>query len=353
MSDTLLLDASPVLNTGLIVLNASSKNPNIYSSIDESVKYSSSNTSTTDGVLHLNESTNTGAATDTGIYYNFPAVNSSSTEVTVVISPDNHYRSEINVPSDTAATFATNMKLNTIHSPIIFEAITHDSSLILDSIKPQDQDKTTNEYQAISDSYSNIGKSVLNSKMNSLSLMTTPISATNRLPTLKPDNILIGDSQTTIDNQLTALISENNYPDNSLNAKLQEFMHQEVITVSNTSESKRINQIFRYINLLRSIATSIYAIYQSVENLRDPIYVSAGATPLVIATLFFIGVDILISFIQAFPNLWVFWDVKVDPFTKWWSIWSLIADHELLTDIFPLIVRPVIIMFIFSRSTCS
>lgn len=123
----------------------------------------------------------------------------------------------------------------------------------------------------------------------------------------------------------------------TLDTILEPFKSAEICAKSTVKE-EHANRIFRYFNLLRSMATGIYAMYQLEICLQNSIYIMAGAKPLLIASMFFVVIDILIAFIQAFPNLWIFWNIEGIPFSKSWNIWSLIADHELLTDIFPIIV---------------
>ena len=98
-------------------------------------------------------------------------------------------------------------------------------------------------------------------------------------------------------------------------------------------------KIFRYLNLIRSIIVCSYGIHNDLQTLSSDAIVAMGAKPLFVSTIFFLSLDMLIAFVKTFPGtLWCCWDVESwDAFESTTSIWALIADHDLLTDIFPLV----------------
>ncbi|KAI8919643.1 hypothetical protein BC831DRAFT_480595 [Entophlyctis helioformis] len=63
-----------------------------------------------------------------------------------------------------------------------------------------------------------------------------------------------------------------------------------------------------------------------------------------IPTIFFVCVDVLVTFVRVFPKtLWVFWDVRTwDPYARTWTIWAIVADHELLIDVLPVLANVVL-----------
>lgn len=148
-------------------------------------------------------------------------------------------------------------------------------------------------------------------------------------------------SQTTIqehvvfDEILSYSVNNNNKP---ALLNLKTFVNPEIIALSSTVKVKRISQVFRYFNFLRALLTSIYSIYQGSQSLNNSLYVKGGASPLVIISIFVVCIKIVFAFILAFPTLKCWKTKDNDPFSKWLSVWSLLADYELITDIFPTIV---------------
>ncbi|KAI9354603.1 hypothetical protein DFJ73DRAFT_827144 [Zopfochytrium polystomum] len=101
---------------------------------------------------------------------------------------------------------------------------------------------------------------------------------------------------------------------------------------------------FRWFNLARSVATAVYSIHSCSIGLYDPYYVALNAQGLMVAMIFFSFVDVIVSFIKAFPKMfWCFWNVRNwDPFRKSYSIWAIVADHDLIVDLLPLLVNTVL-----------
>ncbi|KAJ3118919.1 hypothetical protein HDU96_006570 [Phlyctochytrium bullatum] len=81
-----------------------------------------------------------------------------------------------------------------------------------------------------------------------------------------------------------------------------------------------------------------------VLKLFSPYTVALNAQGLMIALIFFNIVDLLVTFVKAYPKtLWFFWNVKEwDPLVRVYSIWGVIADHELLTDIAPVLINVIL-----------
>ncbi|KAJ3382223.1 hypothetical protein HDU92_004879 [Lobulomyces angularis] len=123
--------------------------------------------------------------------------------------------------------------------------------------------------------------------------------------------------------------------------------------VENLYEDKKINKIlkkslsktiFIYFNLIRACITSILTIMEAKRALSDVTYNSFNANWLMIATIVFASVDFFVAFIKAFPkSFWFCWDIKeFDPYSGKKSVFALIADHELLTDVIPLLLNIVV-----------
>ncbi|KAH6600324.1 hypothetical protein BASA61_002327 [Batrachochytrium salamandrivorans] len=64
----------------------------------------------------------------------------------------------------------------------------------------------------------------------------------------------------------------------------------------------------------------------------------------ILATIVFVVLDVVVAALRAFPKtLWVFWDVNGwDPLEKSWSPWALIADHDLIIDVFPILANVIL-----------
>jgi hypothetical protein len=125
----------------------------------------------------------------------------------------------------------------------------------------------------------------------------------------------------------------------------QQFIHpsqdpQEQVEMPRSGLLEKLSNIFRWFSLFWTLGTTILAIWNAVEGLQNPVYRSLNANGLMIASIIFALVGMLVSFIQTFPKtLWLCWDIESwDPLKKSWSIWTLIADHELILDTFPILV---------------
>ncbi|KAJ3109409.1 hypothetical protein HDU97_006654 [Phlyctochytrium planicorne] len=134
--------------------------------------------------------------------------------------------------------------------------------------------------------------------------------------------------------------------DVSLKEKLKDMMPQDgkEETVVGNKQNRWIVRGFRYFNLTRSVGTACLGIYEAGKTMNDPFTIALKGQGLMIALIIFNIVDLLVAFIKAFPRvLWFFWDVKDwDPLVRVYSIWSIIADHELLTDIAPVLVNVIL-----------
>lgn len=98
---------------------------------------------------------------------------------------------------------------------------------------------------------------------------------------------------------------------------------------------------FRYIFLLRSLCVAVYGTIESSKALGSPAVIKLGAQELFIGNIAVLWIDVLVSLVKAFPSyLWCFWDVKTfDPIHCQSGIWSLVADHNLITDMMPLMAN--------------
>ncbi|KAJ3036303.1 hypothetical protein HDV00_002830 [Rhizophlyctis rosea] len=114
--------------------------------------------------------------------------------------------------------------------------------------------------------------------------------------------------------------------------------------VEASDKENNFARYFRWFNLARAIATGVYGIVEASRQLKDPVYGDVGARGLLIVTIFFILVEILVAFIKAFPQvLWIFWNTEGwDPYQKYWTVWAIIADHELITDVVPTLVNVIL-----------
>ncbi|KAH6588964.1 hypothetical protein BASA50_010385 [Batrachochytrium salamandrivorans] len=103
-------------------------------------------------------------------------------------------------------------------------------------------------------------------------------------------------------------------------------------------------RLFRWFNFLRSVATAIYSVYTAARELQNPYMIQLGASGFWIATIVFVVLDAVVAALRAFPKtLWVFWDVNGwDPLEKSWSPWALIADHDLIIDVFPILANVIL-----------
>lgn len=116
---------------------------------------------------------------------------------------------------------------------------------------------------------------------------------------------------------------------------------QDIVVSSSSASTKSLVKYFRFFNFLRALGTSSYGIYMGVKALNSPTYNQMGAYSFLMASLAFLILDLVLTFVRTFPKtLWPFWNVaNYDPFERSWSALGLIADHELLIDITPLLVR--------------
>lgn len=98
---------------------------------------------------------------------------------------------------------------------------------------------------------------------------------------------------------------------------------------------------FRILNLIRALSVASFGIYSAINSIYSSPVQVLGAAPVFIAMVVFYTVDILVSIVKSFPrSLWLFWDIKTfDAFEESNTIWALVADHDLLTDIVPLVMN--------------
>jgi hypothetical protein len=133
----------------------------------------------------------------------------------------------------------------------------------------------------------------------------------------------------------------------------------DIMTPSNEKtregKEKKINQFllwFRIFNCLRAIATAIYSYVVTVQGLTNDGMIKLGSRNLLITSLVTTTVDLFVPLVRLFPQiLWCFWDVNTwDPFAKTWTVWALVADHDLLIDIFPILLNVIIKVYIYRVS---
>lgn len=93
--------------------------------------------------------------------------------------------------------------------------------------------------------------------------------------------------------------------------------------------------------LLRALAFFIHSLFTYIPALTDSRVAALDGKGLIIAILAFSCFDFLIALIRIWPkNFWIFWNVrKINKITNTGTIFSLLADHELLLDIIPLFVN--------------
>ncbi|KAJ3273021.1 hypothetical protein HDV01_004927 [Terramyces sp. JEL0728] len=101
---------------------------------------------------------------------------------------------------------------------------------------------------------------------------------------------------------------------------------------------------WRIIQVLRSIGFFIYTYVTVFRVLHAPEVSIVGATPLYISILVLSAVDVVSASIKAWPKrIWIFWNTENwDSIRYISSVWALIADHELLVDIIPLIANFIV-----------
>ncbi|KAJ3049831.1 hypothetical protein HK097_009168, partial [Rhizophlyctis rosea] len=110
--------------------------------------------------------------------------------------------------------------------------------------------------------------------------------------------------------------------------------------IDNSEGGNKFTRVFRWFNLLRAVAAGTYGIYQAAKSMGDPVYEGVGARGLMIASIFFIVLEIVVAFVKAFPRMfWICWNSEGwDPYAKFWTVWAIVADHELITDVVPALV---------------
>lgn len=115
---------------------------------------------------------------------------------------------------------------------------------------------------------------------------------------------------------------------------------------------KRQIKIFKYLIFFRAMATTVYTFYQAILGLKNQTYVEAGASGLMISLIFFGFIDGLIATGNAFPFIIIRIRRSIHKLaglstppedsarlqSKRWTIWELIADYDLISDVLPLIV---------------
>ena len=105
-------------------------------------------------------------------------------------------------------------------------------------------------------------------------------------------------------------------------------------------------RLFRFLNFIRALGTTSYGIFLVTNYWNNPLYTSLNSKPYFYASLTFLCIDLLFTFIKAFPViLWCCWNVKDWERKKWhrsFSIWNLVADHELLLDVGPILANVIL-----------
>jgi hypothetical protein len=93
------------------------------------------------------------------------------------------------------------------------------------------------------------------------------------------------------------------------------------------------------VQLVRAISLGIYTYLTTFDGLGDPKVAALGGKPLLYAILTFSAFDMFFAIVKAWPRrFWVFWNVRDwDALQSISSVWAIIADHELVLDIIPLI----------------
>ncbi|KAJ3267474.1 hypothetical protein HK104_005838, partial [Borealophlyctis nickersoniae] len=115
-------------------------------------------------------------------------------------------------------------------------------------------------------------------------------------------------------------------------------------SASDSARGNFVTRVFRWFNLIRAIVGAVFGIMAALKAMDDPTFVKLGARGLLITSIFFIVLELLITFVKAFPQLlWIFWNTEDwDPYAKYWTVWAIVADHELLTDVLPLLVNVIL-----------
>jgi len=123
----------------------------------------------------------------------------------------------------------------------------------------------------------------------------------------------------------------------------REYFSEDNTIRTNDQYNQRLMKLFRMINLYRSIITTGYGAYELYENLIDENIIKFGARPFILISLFFLIVDLFIAFIKAFPNkIWFLWNVTDwDPIRTSWTVWSLVANHNTILDILPVMINVI------------
>ncbi|KAL6602186.1 hypothetical protein LY90DRAFT_678022 [Neocallimastix californiae] len=130
------------------------------------------------------------------------------------------------------------------------------------------------------------------------------------------------------------------------------FSFDSTIKPNNNQSFENLQKYFKKINLFRSIITTLYGIYELYENLTDSNIKKFGAVPFIIISFVFLWVDLFIALIKAFPkNIWFLWNVKDwDPIKNTWTVWSLVADHNTILDVLPVMINVIMKVYHFRLS---
>nr|KAJ3418967.1 hypothetical protein HK105_007572 [Polyrhizophydium stewartii] len=106
-----------------------------------------------------------------------------------------------------------------------------------------------------------------------------------------------------------------------------------------TPTARTVWRVFRWINFVRALATAGYSLHSAALALQNPYMTHLGANGFWITSIVFVAVDVVAAAIRAFPKtFWFCWDVRTwDPLEKSWTPWALVADHDLIIDILPLL----------------
>ncbi|KAL2916452.1 hypothetical protein HK105_203885 [Polyrhizophydium stewartii] len=111
-----------------------------------------------------------------------------------------------------------------------------------------------------------------------------------------------------------------------------------------TPTARTVWRVFRWINFVRALATAGYSLHSAALALQNPYMTHLGANGFWITSIVFVAVDVVAAAIRAFPKtFWFCWDVRTwDPLEKSWTPWALVADHDLIIDILPLLANMVL-----------
>ena len=163
-------------------------------------------------------------------------------------------------------------------------------------------------------------------------------------------------SDTLVGGDFTDILGEKDVPSFSKETVKSSFKHfienrqsQEDGIKENTPKSRYSLSLFRFLNLLRSLVTTSYSIYELQKGLQNALLLEIGAYPILVAAMVMACIDVYIAFVRAFPKvLWICWDVSTwDPLSKSWSIWALIADHDLLIDVIPVLSNFILRVYVY------